>query len=224
MADTKDELAAKKRITTHMNDDHHDSIVRYLEHYGGMQSWKAWDGKITDVSLEELTLSCHGRVVKIPFQPRMSSYREARERVVDLDRTCRKALGHSDVTVKQYLTPSGLYTIPFLVIIATMVGYSRRSWFAQGAIVERILGRTFAKFSWTIQPYLALGLLLIHGGECLYFAHTKLPRHSVNIRSSTYWLWTLSTFVEVSQTWRSTNAQKEHELNHVLGPICLQAI
>ncbi|USW48052.1 Putative hem oxygenase HugZ-like superfamily [Septoria linicola] len=196
MAGTKDEDAAKNRIVSHMNNDHHDSIVRYLQHYGGTPSWKAWDGKITDVSLNELTLSCHENIVKIPFQPPMASYREARERVVDLDKTCRKALGHSDVTVKHFLAPSGLYTIPFLVIIATMVGYSQRSWFAQGATVERVLGSSFARFSWTIQPYLALGLLIIHGGECLFFAHTKLPRHSVNIRSSIYWLWTMSTFVE----------------------------
>lgn len=31
---------AKDRIIKHMNNDHHDSIIRYLEHYGNIPSWK----------------------------------------------------------------------------------------------------------------------------------------------------------------------------------------
>ena len=35
--------AAKERIIKHMNNDHHDSIVRYIQHYGKVASWKVGD-------------------------------------------------------------------------------------------------------------------------------------------------------------------------------------
>lgn len=119
----------------------------------------------------------------------MGTYREARERVVHLDKECRQALGLSDITVKQYLPPTGSYAVPFLVILSTMFAYSQRYWFAKGQLVERMLGSSFARFSFVIQPYLLGSLILIHGAEALYFAYAKLAKHSVNIRSRNWWLW-----------------------------------
>lgn len=126
----------------------------------------------------------------------MTSYREARERVVELDKECRGALNQSDVTVQHYVPPTGLYAIEFIVISATFLGYSQRWWFAPGGPVEQYLGRGFANFSWTIQPWLLSGLFLIHGAEMIYFAAKKLPKHSVNVRSRLWWLWTASSFIE----------------------------
>ncbi|CAK4034270.1 related to integral membrane [Lecanosticta acicola] len=197
MADRQaQDQAAKARIVTHMNNDHHDSIVRYLQHYAKLSSLSAYDGQAADVDLAGLTLSCHGKTYRIPFEPAMSSYREARERVVELDKACRAALGHSDVTVKDYAPPTGLYALEFIVISATFLGYSQRWWFAPGGPVERFLGAAFAGFSWTIQPWLLAGLFIIHGAEMLYFAARKLPKHSINIRSQLWWLWTASSFIE----------------------------
>ena len=150
---------------------------------------KAYDGKVVDISLEALELGYHGKKIKVPFVPPMSTYREARERVVLLDKECRQALGVSDVTVKQYLPPTGSYALPFLGIVTTMLAYSQRYWFGKGQLVERFLGSSFARFSFVIQPYLLGGLILIHGAEALYFAYAKLAKHSVNVRSANWWLW-----------------------------------
>ncbi|KAF2169815.1 hypothetical protein M409DRAFT_20229 [Zasmidium cellare ATCC 36951] len=197
------EQAAKDRIISHMNKDHHDSIVRYLEHYGKRSSLSAYSGRMTDVDLNELTLSCQGKTYRVPFEPAMSSYREARKRVVELDKECRKALGHSDVTVRQYVPPNNLiYRLEFLIISATFISYSQRWWFAAGGPVERLLGSTFAHFSWTIQPWLLAAMVSIHGAEAVYFALHKLRTHSVNPRSSTWWLWTFSCFIEGQFVYR----------------------
>lgn len=148
------------------------------------------------MDLSSLTLSCHGQTYHIALNPPLKSYREARERVVELDKECRKALGQSDITVKSYITPTGLQAIPFLVVLATFVAYSQRWWFAPGEVVERFLGSGFAKFSWMIQPKLLGFLIVVHGGEMLYFAAVKLKHHAVNMKSPAWWLWTASTFIE----------------------------
>lgn len=158
---------------------------------------------MTDVDLNGLTLSCQGRTYRVPIVPAMSSYREARERVVELDKECRKALGHSDVTVKQYVPPNNLiYRLEFLIISATFISYSQRWWFAEGAIVERWLGSAFAHFSWKIQPWLVAAMIAIHGSEAVYLALVKLRTHSVNPRSFVFWLWTFSTFIEGQFAYR----------------------
>lgn len=209
------DAAAKTRIITHMNNDHHDSvkstnltplalhpnqtrhqIVRYLQHYGKIPSYIAYDGRLTDVSLTTLTLTCHNRTIHIPFDPPLTSYRETRERVVELDKQAREALGQSSVTVTQWLPPTGLYFVEFLATTTTFLAYSRRWWFLPGGVVERFLGAGFARFSWQIQPYLISLMLLIHGAEVVFFARGPLARHSVNVRTATWWLWAFSVFTE----------------------------
>ena len=108
-------------------------------------------------------------------------------------------------------TISLLYAIEFLVIAATFLGYSQRWWFANGAVVEQLLGSGFAKFSWTIQPWLIAGMVGIHGAEAIYFALYKLSTHSVNPRSSVWWLWMLSCFVEGQFAYRRFNDLVKHQ-------------
>lgn len=230
---TSQDQAAKARIVKHMNADHHDSvhmipsdtnealinlifqIIRYLQHFHSLSSISAYDGKLVDLDLSSITLSCHGKTYRIPLDPPMKSYRDARERVVELDKQCRRALGQSDVTVKAYIPPTGKHAIPFLVILATFVAYSQRWWFGQGQIVESVLGSSFANFSWKIQPKLLLFLVVVHGAEMIYFAAVKLRHHSVNIRSPAWWLWTASTFIEGQFCYRrfdaSITAQREKQ-------------
>jgi len=197
MSDQKaQEDAAKRRIVSHLNADHHDSLVRYLEHYCGLSSWTAYDGKMTDVDLDAMTFTCNGKNYNIPFDPPMKSYREARERAVEMDKQSLAGLKKSDITVKEFVPPTGLYAIPFLIIAATFLGYSQRWWFAKGAIVERLLGQGFAKFSWTVQPWLISFMLCLHTAEAIYLARNQLRRHSLNPRTLPWWQWVGTTFIE----------------------------
>lgn len=171
-------------------------IARYLMHFHGLSAWKAYDGQMCGIDLAGMTLTCRGKDYRVKFKPPMTSYHEARYRVIQLDQEAKLGLNESDITVTEFLPPTGWYAFPFAIIAATFLGYSRRWWFADGEIVERYLGSGFAKFSWAIQPYLIAGMLLIHLAELQYFMRRKLPRHSINPRQSLYWKWAATTFIE----------------------------
>ena len=171
-------------------------MIRYLEHYCRLPSWKAYDGVMTDINLTSMTFLCGGKTYRVPLDPPMSSFRDARERAVQMDKESLRGLQKSDITVKEYVPPNGLYALEFLIIAATFVAYSQRSWFAKGAIVERLLGQGFARFSWTIQPWLIIALIGLHGSEAIYFSRKYLARHSVNIRTLLWWQWFGSAFIE----------------------------
>ncbi|KAI7529466.1 hypothetical protein KC331_g15208 [Hortaea werneckii] len=209
MADqqAKDE-AAKNRIISHMNTDHHDSIVRYLEHFCKIPSWTADSGKMTDIDLRSMTFSCGGgrKTYSITLNPPMTSYRDARERAVQLDQQALAGLGRSDITVKEFVPPTGWYAVEFAIISATFLAYSQRWWFAQDAIVHQFLGSGFAAFSWAIQPYLFLGMVGIHSAEMAYFVHYRLQKHSINPRSFLFWQWMSTTFIEGMFSFRRFDA------------------
>ena len=151
---------------------------------------------MSGIDLDSMTLVCHGKSYRIPLNPPMSSYRDARERAVQMDRESLEGLGRSDVTIKEFSPPTGLWTLEFALISATFLGYSQRWWFVEGQIVEQILGAGFAHFSWTIQPYLITFMLALHTSEMVYLMRNKLVKHSVNPRTRLFWLWTGTKFVE----------------------------
>ena len=126
----------------------------------------------------------------------MRSYREARERVVQLDKEALAGLGQSSITITDFSPPTGLWALEFAIITATFLAYSQRWWFAQGEIVDQVLGSGFARFSWTIQPWLITPMLVLHAAEIVYFMKYKLLKHSVNPRTSLFWKWSATTFIE----------------------------
>lgn len=151
---------------------------------------------MTDMDLRSMTFACSGKIYTISLNPPMSSYREARERAVQLDKEALAGLGQSSITVKEYVPPTGFHAVNFLVVAATFLAYSRSWWFEPGGIVEHVLGAGFARFSHAIQPYLFLGMLGIHSAEVAYLVQYKLKKHSVNSRTLLYWQWIGSTFIE----------------------------
>ena len=83
-----------------------------------------------------------------------------------------------------------------MIIASTFLSYSQRWWFAEGAIVERMLGPAFANFSWSIQPWLITFMLGLHASEAVYFVRYHLWKHSVNVRTFLFWQWVGTTFIE----------------------------
>ncbi|KAI5195028.1 hypothetical protein E4T39_08397 [Aureobasidium subglaciale] len=196
MSDQSKDEAAKTRIISHMNADHHDSVVRYLEHYHHLPGYQAWTGKITDASLDHIAFECAGLKYRTPLEPPMTSFREARERLVQMDKECVEALGRSDITVKEFLPPKGPYLVGFIIVLTTFVAFSSRSNFEQGSFVSGLAPEPFARFCWKIQPYIWYGMLVIHTAETISMARGRLRKHNVNIRSQTWWLWLATTFIE----------------------------
>ncbi|TKX24037.1 hypothetical protein C1H76_3605 [Elsinoe australis] len=192
---TKD-AAAKQRIIGHMNADHHDSVVRYLEHYHGQSAWSAYSGKITDVSLSDITFQSEAGSFKTVIEPPMASFREARERLVAMDKECVAALDRSDITIREWQPPYGWYLALFVTVSVTFLAFSTRSNFALDSLFAAILPDFFRKFCYAIQPYLLVFLLVVHGAETFTMASGRLKRHNVNIRTLVYWQWVGDTFIE----------------------------
>jgi len=171
-------------------------VVRYLEYYHKLPGYKAYDGKIADISLTHLSFSCAGETYQTPFEPPMTSYREARERVVEMDKECVGGLGRSDITVMEYIPPHGPYLIGFVVVSVTFIAFSMRSNFEKGGYIAAVVPSGFASFCWTIQPFVLYPMLVIHLVEAYHMARGRLTKHSVNIRSGVWWQWLGSTFIE----------------------------
>ncbi|KAH0060422.1 hypothetical protein KCU96_g20762, partial [Aureobasidium melanogenum] len=121
------DAAAKARVISHMNADHHDSVIRYLENYHHLPSYQAYNGRISDVSLEYIAFECAGMNYRTPLNPPMSSFREARERLVQMDKECIEALDRSDITIKEFIAPTGLYLVLFVIVSTTLVAFRTRT-------------------------------------------------------------------------------------------------
>ena len=160
---------------------------------------------MANIDFNGMTFVCRGNTYKVPFLPPLTSYRDTRERVVEMDKECLQSLGKSDITIKEFIPPTGLYLVEFIVIATTFIAYNQRWWFAKGALVERILGSAFARFSWVIQPWLITFMVGLHSVELVYFIRNHLRRHSVNVHTPAWWQWVGTTFVEGQFAYRRFN-------------------
>ncbi|KAF2860886.1 hypothetical protein K470DRAFT_216225 [Piedraia hortae CBS 480.64] len=191
-----DNAVARNRIVLHMNKDHHDSIVRYLQHRFNLSPWQAYDGRLSGIHLNGLAIVCHGKTYHIHFDPPLTNYKEARGRVIQLDQEARQALGQSDIDIKEYIPPRGLYALECALLFVMYAAYCQRWWFARGSVVERYLGAGFATWSWWIQPRFVPVTMLAHFIETIIYMRTKLLKHSINPRTSLFWLWSLTFIFE----------------------------
>ncbi|KAI4141664.1 MAG: hypothetical protein L6R39_005239 [Caloplaca ligustica] len=136
---TEDE-AAKERIIKHMNSDHQDSLIRYLEHFCHLSSFSARNAKLERVTLDSLSISTgNGNSYLFPIQPAMNAWSEARARFADLDAQALEGLGRSDITVKKYRKPTGFMAVVFAAVLLTYIAFSRRSNFQPGSSLYNML-------------------------------------------------------------------------------------
>jgi len=167
-----------------------------MENYHQVSSWTAYDAKISDITLDKLTFSCGGKTYVTPFSPPMTSYREARERVVEMDKECVSALGRSDITISQYAFPTGWYLGLFMLVTVTLAAFSTRSNFAPGGLIASVVPDAFRRFCSAIQPYLFWGMIAIHGTETWVFTRSRLIKHNVNVMNPVFWNWAGDCFIE----------------------------
>ena len=197
----KTDEATKQRIITHMNNDHQDSLIRYLQHYAHLSSFSARNAHLVDISLDSLTILSSNRTPHlIPIKPAMTSYSEARPRVVAMDGEAVAGLGASDITVKRYKPPYGFMTVVMVACLLTHISFCRRANFEPGSVFyDTLLLKhvpRFADFCWTIQPLLFLPNYLLHGTEAAWMVKSRLEKHTVRMFSRVWWMWVLSCFAE----------------------------
>ncbi|KAE9992355.1 hypothetical protein EG327_009309 [Venturia inaequalis] len=171
----------RKRIITHMNNDHADSVIRYAEHYGNASRYTSRHAKVEDVTLDKLVLSAGGRTISIPLDPPLKSFSEARERVVKMDQDCIEALGRDSITIKEYRAPKGFEAIIFATCFSTFILLSRPDNVA--FVFQRL--PEFAAFVLRIRLLVLFPMLAIHIFEASLMIR-KLQRHSVPLFNSWY--------------------------------------
>ena len=210
------DAAAKQRIIQHMNKDHQDSLVRYLEHFCHTSSFSARNAHLHDISFSSMTvLASNGSRYNVPIHPPLTSWSEARERVVAMDTESLTGLKRSKITVKKYKRPEGLWIIVPIVVASTLAAFARRSNFVPGFLFHDVLLKSvpnFAEFCYTIQPYLVASMIAIHGAEAAHMVSSRLERHSVPTFSLLWWKWVVGTFFEgVGSFIRFDKMVKEEE-------------
>ena len=200
MADQDKDTAAKHRIITHMNADHQDSLIRYLEYYAHLSPFAARNAQLTDITFDSMTIaSGNNNIHNVPFKPPMTSWAEARPRVVAMDADAVKGLRRSNVTVKRYKGPRGWMTAVMVACALTFLAFARPQNFVPGALLYDALLKYvpgFAKFCWRVQPLVIYPMLALHVAEAVHMERSRLRKHTVRMFSRTWWNWVVSTFVE----------------------------
>ncbi|KAH0847178.1 putative integral membrane protein [Fonsecaea pedrosoi] len=199
-----DVSAMKARIITHMNADHQLSLRLYLQHYSHVPSPGTASAQMLDITTEHMIISsAYGRHV-IQFEPPMKSLMEARERLVTMHELCLEQLDLSAIVVSKYVPPdrvwqwalSGLClliftTFPFRESLRSESG----SWIYQvwslGGVAPWL-----AELSYTLAPAVLGVLVVVHGGEAVWFIQRKLRRHWVEWGSAAWWCWVVDCCIE----------------------------
>ncbi|OCK80837.1 hypothetical protein K432DRAFT_425437 [Lepidopterella palustris CBS 459.81] len=203
------DTAVKERIIHHMNADHQDSLVRYLEHYLQVSSFAARNALMEDMSMDSITVTSNGKRYLIPLEPPMDSWRDSRDRLVKMDKVATSALGRSEITVKEYRRPQGLHAVVFVVCAFTFLLFARNANFLPGSYSYHALLKHFPNFSAfcaRIQPLVLNVMIVVHGSEAYYMATRKLRKHSVPVGSMLWFQWTISNFIEGVGAFQRFNA------------------
>jgi hypothetical protein len=162
---------------------------------------------MTDITLDDMKFDCGGQQYVIPFDPPMTSLREARDRVVQLDKEALRALYRSDVTITKYVPPytNLFHLINFTQCLVVFIAFPRAANFRPGSLLyDNLLSSFpgFANFCLSIQPILFPMMVGIHALETGIMI-AKLDRHGLNPFDGLWWAWVGSCFVEaVTSFWR----------------------
>ncbi|KAL9020897.1 MAG: hypothetical protein Q9185_001860 [Variospora sp. 1 TL-2023] len=179
MTQSKEDEAAKERIIKHMNSDHQDSLVRYLEHHCHLSSFSARNAKLNNATLDSLSISTgQGKLHLVPIQPAMAAWSEARTRLAELDAQAVQGLGRSNITVKRYTRPTGFMAVVCLAVLLLYTVFFKPSNLQPGSIIYDVVLRHvagFARFCYIIRPFVLYPMLAIHIAESIQM-HRKNDR------------------------------------------------
>lgn len=162
---------------------------------------------MTDIDLHQMKFSCGGQTSTITFDPPMKSLREARERLVQMDKDTLEILGRSDITVTHYVPPyvhpGHLFNFTQCMLVYLLL--PRGANFRPGSLLyDNLLFMlpSFAGFvlqvRWVVLPI----MLAIHIAEMFVMAR-KVSRHGLSSADTTWWMWVGSSFVEgITAFWR----------------------
>jgi hypothetical protein len=197
-------------------------VRRYLEAYSDLSVFQTRDAKMTDITLNEMKFMCNGQQHTIAFDPPMKSFRDARERSVQLDKDALTILGRSDLAVDRYVPPTVKtgHLINFSTCFLCYLFLPFPSNWQPGSLLyDTVLHYIpwFANFVALIGWWIFVLIILpVHTLEAGLMARRLRIRHGLTPFDGMWWAWTGSCFVEgITSTWRLNSLldQKRKEKN-----------
>jgi Protein of unknown function (DUF2470) len=199
-----------------MNADHADSLSLFARYYCKLPTAQASTAKLTDIELTHLLISTSSTFTNyttnrttarnyIPLTPPMSSFSEARERLVAMHNESLAGLGMSEIAVTRYQPPSSpLHLFVFALSLWSWLSFSYRPNLLPTAPVKAIYDfwsvggywPGLASLSYFLQPFTISIMLVVHISEAVYLARTRLRKHQVKTGSRVWWSWVMSNFIE----------------------------
>jgi hypothetical protein len=200
MIDSSDKAAAAKAyMLNDMNADHQAELSHYLRHYSHLSRSAAHSARLTDISLDSITITAvNGSTYSIALDPPMTSFSEARERLVKMDQDARSGLGISDIRVDEYRPPRGFDLVVFLLCLFTYFSFTMRPFIQPGSsFFERyIRDNAIAETLFWMQSKVFWPMLAIHSAEAFWFERSRLLKHGVERASQLWWKWMVNNFIE----------------------------
>jgi len=143
-----------------------------------------------DLSLSELIIQCGTNKYSTKIEPPMSSYRDARERLVTMDQLCTQALKRSDITIDFFPPYTVWHRLWFTFCIFIWLSFLRKTNFSQHGLFSPLLPQAFREFCYFMQPIVWWGMTGAHVFETYAFVNGRLKRHGVvNVKSFVFWQW-----------------------------------
>ncbi|KAJ5964214.1 uncharacterized protein N7479_004090 [Penicillium vulpinum] len=189
-------MASKDFIIKHMNADHQESLILFLQAYCGITSSQAKNAQMEEITTSNVIITANGTRYSIPIDPVMKDYSEARGRMVAMHKESLKRLGRSEFTLTEYRAPRGLHAVIFGLCFLLYVTCFMRSSLRPGSALYENLGLQripwLPRFVYIIQPY----VVAIHIIETTALAVTMLKPLNVPVLSGLWCKWIASCFVE----------------------------
>jgi hypothetical protein len=162
---------------------------------------------MTDVNLNAMQFQYAGKQATIPFDPPLKSLREARERLVQIDKDSTQSLGRSDIRITQFI-PCYVklgHLLNFSQCMLTYLLLPRAANFKPGSLLfDNLLYRfpAFANFVLAVRLYIVVVMVGIHVFESGLMIK-KLRKHGVTPFERVWWMWVGTSFVEgITSFWR----------------------
>jgi hypothetical protein len=193
-----------------MNTDHASSLALFLRYYSKLSPRLATSPQIDEFTLSHMTIkSSYGRSL-IPLDPPLKTYAEARDRMVQMNAEALTGLGLSEFKVTEYVPPKmgwqmgvfGLCLVGFVSFspfgspdLGREAANSRVNllylfWSLGGLVPElSFLAHDLATYSFVF-------MCVVHSGEALWLAYSRLQKHQVEAFTLVWWQWVLSCVVE----------------------------
>jgi hypothetical protein len=152
---------------------------------------------------------CNGQQHAIALDPPMKSFRDARERSVQLDKDALRILGRSDIAVDRYIPPTAKFGHLFN-FSACLLSYLflpfPSIWHPGSPLYGTFLQHVpwFANFVAQAGWWIVVAFMLpIHTTEAGMMARRLRTKHGLTPFDRMWWAWTTSCFVEgITSKWR----------------------